>query len=1139
MILSDYAVRKRVTVFVLIVAIVASGITAYRGLPLEAAPDVNWPHVFVQTAYRGVSPEDIEQSITIEIEKKLKGLEGVEKIKSISSEGMSSIDVEFTTDTDIDDALIKVKDKVDLAKRELPLDLENEPSVFEVNLSELPILVLSLASPSGLRQLTETAEDLETEIEAIPGVLEVDVVGGVTREIQIEVDPERMALYGIPFASLQATVRGENANVSGGAIRTQDGRYQLRVPAEFETVKDVEAIVVGQRGGEPVYLSDVATVIDGLKDRTSHARTNGDPAVSLYIKKRTGENIVTIVERVDAVLERMRHTWPAGTVVTRVADRAEDIRLMVEDLENNIVTGFVLVIVVVMLAMGFRNALLVSVSIPFSLLLSFSILSALGITLNMVVLFSLTLALGMLVDNAIVIIENIYRFMQQGVERTEAAMRATSEVAWPIIGSSLTTIGAFVPLLFWDGVMGGFMAFLPKTVIITLGSCLFVALVINPALASVFLKADGNGNHATADEVMSGGEHPMLAGGGRILSAYRWLVRRALSCRVAVVALGAVVLAAAVCLWLVAVGLRTPTKFFPTPEPGMAWVAVKPPEGADLTYVDQRIREVACRIFDPRAGSEAERTGRIAQLSYEDCLQPRQAHKYISNEDYTTCTDLPNVEHIYERATIESGTAAFRMGGSDNQVSVQFVDLADRRDPEHPEKHLPSTEIIKRIEARVKDVPGAEVTVEQERAGPPTGAPINIEIAGDDFDTLGRLADKVEGLVKEIPHVRNVRSDFETGSPTLEIRVDRRLAGSLGLTANAIGYAIKAAINGIEVSTYRERDEDYDIVVRFLNVERKDLSALERIFLPTAAHGLVPLTTVADIAYTGGLGRITRIDHRRVVTVKADVDQTQTTGPTARRKAEGLMESVELPPGVNVRFTGEMEFQQDAESFLSWAAMAALMIILLVLVSQFNSLTRPLVIMSAVVLSLGGVFLGLAVFRMPFNIIMTGVGVISLAGVVVNNGIVLVDYTDQLVDRGLSLPDAIVAAGATRLRPVVLTAASTILALLPMVTGVSFNFHKLRMEWFSESSQFWGGMAAAVIFGLLLATLLTLFVVPVLYSLMFSLREWGSAGPRWLACRAARSWWSVFDRRYGTRYAERWALGWGEARQRMEPEEPE
>ena len=476
MILSDTAVRKSTAVLVLALLVFIFGVTSYLGLPRESDPDITIPNVFVSTSYRGVSSADMETSVTMEIEKKLKGLDGLKKIRSVSAEGLSSINIEFVTGTDIDQALQDVKDKVDEALGELPDDLDEDPLVFEVNFSEFPIIVFSLSGTCGLPCLKKIADDLEDDIEAVTGVLEVDVTGGVEREIRVEVDPAKLGHYGLSFAALEQVVKSENRNTSGGALRLGQGRFLLRVPGEFATPEDIFWLVVGAHDGHPVYLKDVARVTDSFKEETSRARLDGREAVNIAVKKRSGENIIAISEEIDRVIERSRATWPAGTEVTKVVDKAKDIGVMVADLENNILTGLVLVLVVVFVAMGLRDAVLVSLAIPFSMLLTFTTLSILGVTLNMVVLFSLTLALGMLVDNAIVIVENIHRFIEQGAGRVSAAMRATGEVAWPVIGSTLTTLAAFAPMLFWPGVMGEFMSYLPLTLIITLASSLFVAL---------------------------------------------------------------------------------------------------------------------------------------------------------------------------------------------------------------------------------------------------------------------------------------------------------------------------------------------------------------------------------------------------------------------------------------------------------------------------------------------------------------------------------------------------------------------------------------------------------------------------------------------------------------------------------------
>jgi len=556
MIVSNTAVRKRTSVVVLALVIIIFGLIAYYSLPRESAPDITIPYIFVMTRYPGVAPEDIEQSITIPIEEKLQGLEAVKRITSSSTEGMSSIVIEFIAGTDIDEVLSKTKDKVDLAKPDLPADLEDDPEVIEINISELPILVLSLSGSCGLCRLKDIAEELQDQIESIPGVLEAEVTGGLEREIRIEPYPDKLAYYGLSILSLQSVIEDENQNVSGGAIRMADGRFQLRVPGEFQNPEEIYGLVVGLNQGEPIYLKDVARVVDGFKDEEGRARLNGREAINIQVKKRAGENVLRIAEQVDRIIEKQMPSWHKGTEVTKLMDQAKDIRIMVADLENNIITGLILVVVVLFFVMGVRNAVLVSLAIPFSMLLSFITLHALGITLNMVVLFSLTLSLGMLVDNAIVIVENIFRYMEQGVPRVQAAMKATAEVAQPVIASTLTTVAAFFPLVFWPGIMGEFMSYLPKAVIITLSSSLFVAMIINPALAAIFLRLPPGHRFskikATAEEIEQAGEAPINVR-GPLLKAYRRLLTGALNHRLPVVLTAFLILVTMAMIWFVRV----------------------------------------------------------------------------------------------------------------------------------------------------------------------------------------------------------------------------------------------------------------------------------------------------------------------------------------------------------------------------------------------------------------------------------------------------------------------------------------------------------------------------------------------------------------------------------------------------------
>jgi multidrug efflux pump subunit AcrB len=1078
-IVSDTAVRQRVSVLVLALIAVIFGIYCYSVLPRESEPDITIPHVFVSTSYKGVSSSDIETSITVQIEKKLKGMEGIKKISSVSSEGLSSINIEFLTGTDIDDALQKVRNKVDEAKNDLPSDLENDPSVFEVNFSELPIVVFSISGPCGLTCLKKIADDLEEEFESIPGVLDVEVTGGLEREIRIEVSPEKLAFYGIPITAFERVVSSENQNTSGGSISLGDGRFQLRVPGEFNTPDELFGLVVGTHEGQPVYLKDLAEVIDGFKDETSRSRLNGQQAVSMAVKKRAGENIISITDKIDEIISLREPLWPKGTRITKMMDKAKDIRQMVADLENNILSGLMLVVVVLFFFLGFRNAIIVSLAIPFSMLISFIVLYALGITLNMVVLFSLTLALGMLVDNAIVIVENIYRYMQQGVPRLEAAMRATSEVAMPVICSTITTLAAFSPLLFWPGIMGEFMGYLPLTLIITLSSSLFVAMVINPAIASIFMRVSGEVmEKQTPEDVAAAGEKPIDIK-GPFLPLYERLLRSALKHRLLVVFASFGTLVLLIQTWLLLVGLEKPVEFFPDIEPKSMYININTPAGADIDYSDRVVRQVEMRVNGMSGDRLEDPSLTIAQL-YEESHSPK-THVKATGAEFAGPSDLVNVEYVYSKAVASTGGGMVFSPTTPNHVGVQFIDLEERV--------RPSYETLDGIRERLKGIAGGTIVVAETSEGPPTGAPINIEISGDDFRVLGEMAGKIKEFVERVPNVKDVNDDYVEGTPSVRVKVDRQKAALFGLRTSDIGFALKTGYKGLEVSTYREGNEDYDITVQLSDSNRRVTDVLKELMIPTYTGHLVPLTTLAKIDYSGGIGDIIRIDHKRVVSVKANVDETKVPGPVARAGAEDMLEKFPVPPGYDIEFTGEFEFQKESEEFLSKAFVTALLFIFLILVTQFNSVTQPFIIMTSVVLSLGGAFLGLSVIRSPFGIIMTGVGVISLAGVVVNNAIVLIDYINKLIKRGLPLKEAVVAAGATRLRPVMLTAITTILGLLPMVTGVSYDFHKWSISWLSESSQWWRTMAIVVIFGLMTATFLTLVVVPVLYSLFHSLQR--------------------------------------------------
>ena len=603
------------------------------------------------------------------------------------------------------------------------------------------------------------------------------------------------------------------------------------------------------------------------------------------------------------------------------------------------------------------------------------------------------------------------------------------------------------------------------------------------------------------DDIETAGERPIEVR-GPLLRAYRRLLDGALNHRLAVVFISFLSLIAMALIWTYQIGLEKPIEFFPDIQPNGIYVNLDMPEGADLEYSDRIASQVELALCNK---GEVDRVSSGPNLF--GCLtdnRDSKVHTLARGQRVAGPTDMPNVKYVYAKTVSVMGGASVFETNSPNHIGVQFYDMADRI--------RPSPVTIEEIRNRVMNIPGSELSVTKQEEGPPTGAPINIEISGDNFAVMGRIAGEVRSVLEKIPFVQDIRDDYVPGAPTVKVRVDRQRAAMLGLSTEIVGFALKVAFNGIKVSTYREGDEDYDITVQLPETDRRVTDILRELLLPTGT-GMVPLSTIAKFEVTGGLGQINRINHQRVVTVKADVDERHIPGPVARAQAEKLMAGASLPPGYKMQFTGELESQQESQEFLSKAFLAAVFLIILILVTQFNSVSQPLIIMTSVILSLGGVFLGLSVMSMPFGIIMTGVGVISLAGVVVNNAIVLIDYTNQLRARGMHTREAILAAGCTRLRPVLLTAITTILGLLPMVTGIAYDFHVMEVSFVSESTQWWRSMAIAVIFGLALATVLTLVVVPTLYSLMYTSSL--AAGRSVKGIRKA--YWKPFHRLTGTR----------------------
>jgi multidrug efflux pump subunit AcrB len=1019
-ILSNVAIRNRVTVAVLVVLIAAAGIYSYVTLPREAAPDVAVPYVLVTTTYEGVSPEDVETAVTMEIEPELSGIKGVEEVSSTSAEGVSTIVIEFEPDIEIEDALQYVRQKVDQARGDLPPETE-EPVIREINIAELPIIYASISGDVSVKRLKDIADDLQDEMEQVPGVLEVEILGAREREIRIEFDADALTAWSLTIPEVLELIPSENINVSAGGLETTGTRFNVRVPAEFVEPRQVMGLLIAVRDGRPIYLYDVARVVDTFEDRQTYARVDGKQSVTLAVRKRVGANIVDVAEQVKEIFYARAETAPGVLDFVITNDQSEDIELMVRDLENNIGAALVLVVLVLMLFLGFRTSLVVAVAIPLSMAMSFFLVQAVGFTLNMIVLFSLVLAVGMLVDNAIVIVENIYRHMQLGYGRLEAARRGAGQVAWPVITSTATTVSAFVPLLFWPGIVGDFMKYLPATVILVLSSSLFVALVISPGVCTL----------VTGKPKQRERHHPVLNG-------YRRLLTLSLRHRFTVLAL-AVLLLVALGLYYAKRGAGV--EFFPDIDPRRAVINVRAPQG---THIDK--------------------TNRLAQRVEQ------HIRKYEGE-----------LKHYVTNVGSSGGVASMLGQGSSGphvaNVTLVFLDYEDRP--------RPSADIVRQLREELTDFAGAEIKISEQEEGPPTGAPVTVRIIGEDFEVLQHLSREAEGAIRDVSGLVNLRSDYEASRPELAFQVDRRRAMLLGVNPLIIGNFLKMAVRGTDVSTYRELDEEYDIAVRLPEHQRDDIDDLLRLRVPNMGGKPVPLSSLGDFEYRGGYGTIYRVDQKRVITLTAD-NEGRLAEDVLNDVQERLAE-LDMPGGYRIEYAGEQEHQEESSAFLSRALIMALLLIVLVLVTQFNTLSVPLVIMATVVLSMIGVLTGLLATGLPFGILMTGIGVISLAGVVVNNAIVLLAYTRDLQREGMDVTAAAVEAGVTRLRPVMLTAITTIMGLMPMATGVSFNFHTFELSTSSESADWWRTMAVSVIFGLGFATVLTLVVVPTLYVTLYRL----------------------------------------------------
>lgn len=1117
--MTSFAVDNGTSIFLVAFIILIFGIQSYQNMPKEQFPEVDLPTVYINTPYFGNSAPDIENLITRPIEKELQSVTGIKDIKSTSMQDFSVITAEFESDVDLDEAIRKVKDAVDKAKPELPSDLDTEPSVLDINLSEIPIVTVNISGDYDNDQLRNFAEYIEDRIEEIDEIARVDLKGAMDREMKVDIDLLKMEAMEVSFQDVENAISSENITMSGGEIVRDDYRRAIRIKGEFENAEQLENMIVKSENQRPIFLKDIATVTFGYQDRTSIARSDAFPVISLDVIKRQGENLLAAADQIKEVVEEAREKLPSDLKISLFNDQSIRTRTEVSNLENSIISGVILVTLVLLFFLGLRNASFVGMAIPLSMLMGILLLNLMGVTLNIVVLFSLILALGLLVDNAIVVVENIYRYRQEGYGLMDAAKYGAGEVAVPIIASTATTLAAFVPLAFWPGIFGSFMQYLPITLIIVLSSSLFVALVINPVFTSRFMKVDEKAedkavrrrkrnnilifsaitalltvifwltgivwgrnlfaiitgvtlvNYFLLRPAAFGFQNHMLP---ILEDGYDKFIAAALRIPGLVFGGTFVLLFAAMAL----LAFRTPKLiFFPNADPLYVNVFVELPLGKDIEATDRLMKELENKVIK--------------------AVEPnKQVVEAVLSQIGENTSD-PN-------SPPEPGPTPNKA-----RLTVSFV-------PSQERNGISTWDIMEDIREAVQGYPGVQIVVAKNINGPSAGKPINLEVQGENLDTLLVLSEDVIRYLNSanVAGVEELQADIKIGKPELIIHIDREAARRYGVSTFNIANTIRTAVFGKEVSKFKVGEDDYPIMIRLDERYRYDINNLlnQKITFRSPSSGRisqVPISAVASVEYSSTYSSIKRKNLDRVVTIFSNVLEGYNANETIADLRD-LMEDYPLPEGFTYEFTGEQQQQAEDLGFLNTAFLVALFAIFLIIVAQFNSLFSPFIIILSVLFSTIGVFLGYAFTGMDVSVIFTGVGIISLAGVVVNNAIVLIDYTDLLIKRKVEEQDleneldldpeeikqAIEKAGATRLRPVLLTAITTVLGLIPLAIGFNFNFFTLitesdpHMFIGGDNTAIWGPMAWTVIYGLTFATFLTLIVVPAMYWLTFRIRMW-------------------------------------------------
>lgn len=1136
--LSSWAINNKTTIYVIMALLFFYGISAYLSMARENFPEVKETKIYISTVFPGNTAEDIEKLITDPLEDKLKTVSNVVEVTSTSQEDYSMVIVEFDENITVDQAKQKVKDEIatETSSEDWPTfnGAKIEPNVFELSMSEeMPILNINISGDYPVHKLKEFGEYLQDEIEDLSEIKKVDIRGAQDKEVEVAVDIYKMMAAKVSFNDITGAISNGNVTMSAGNFITSGQRRTIRIIGEIDQPKELGDFVIKSEFNNPIYLKDVATISFKDKDKTTYAREKGADVVMLDVKKRAGKNMVAAAEQIRVIVEdAIANRFPKDLKITITNDQSSKTIGQVDDLVNNIIFGVILVVTVLMFFLGFKNAVFVGFAIPMSMFMSLMILNLLGYTMNTMILFGLIMGLGMLVDNGIVVVENVYRLMdQEGMSRVEAAKKGISEIAFPIIISTATTVAAFIPLGLWPGMMGDFMILLPITLSTVLGSSLFVAIFFNSVLVSQFMSVEDKNMPAKRIIIMTSvmialGTLVLLSGGvysalgtlmiftaimlwvyrlflrgwansfqnkvlPRLENWYERMLKGALSgWKPYALVIGTfVLLFAAFGTFGWSLGTqRTKVEFFPDNKPNQIIVYIEYPQGTDI-----------------------EKTNAITKLI------ETKVSSVLYSKDYMDGDHNFMVESVVSQVGEGAGNPQTD-GGSGAEMPHKGKITASMREYKY-RRGLDSELMRQKVQAALVGIyPGVLISVEKDVNGPPVGSPINIEIEGDDYAELIHTAERMRDYIntKSISGIDELKIDVNRDKPGMQVVVDRKKAGELGVSTGQVGQQLRASIFGNKAGIYKEKGEDYDIYVRFNKEDRYNKSAIfnQNIIFRDPASGKVkevPVSAVAIQKNNSGFSAIKHKAVKRVVTVYSALAPGETDAAAVVGKIQNEMKNFkDLPQGVKIDYTGQIEEQNKQMTFLVGAFFSGLALIFFILIFQFNSVSKPGIIMLAIFLSFIGVFGGLVISGAPFVIMMTMMGIISLAGIVVNNGVVLLDYAQLLIDRKKveldldeneyldtqSLFESIVQAGRARLRPVLLTAITTILGLIPLAIGLNINFFTLFSEldaniyFGGDNVVFWGPLAWTVIYGLFIATFLTLIVVPILFFLITKFKMW-------------------------------------------------